>query len=340
MNRVNQQLIVNIMNNYIITPWDSRYDKLGHLWRRYNWNNLVRASGRSRTYLYIPPELVLREYNTKSGMNLLRNPRTSKDNWIYKRDQARLLKDSCDLSIQDYFDLLVLRINNKSDRPKCPICGEHIPFYSTYYGYGSPYTSWVNKNSLCCSHRCSNILRWNDETDWFNSEEAIIVFSENAKNLWRLGKLSVEMSFDFSRVWTDPGLREKLLEKRRSSEYKMRCTPRRQYSTFIRSGDLSDQCVLYMVHTTNSTYKFGITSNLDQRLVLLSRCEKVDFDDYEVLLEDTRLRVANMESWIKLNLGSHSEYFDESKLDEFRDVVVHSFDLIDESPYPDILDKL
>lgn len=156
----------NEITNYIIPPWDPRYGKLGHIWKKYNWKSVVYVEGYYSTYFYIPTELVIKDYTRYCRVLKLIDKTDDWCNWIYKRECKRILEYSCSLTMQEYFDLVILHINNRSDRPKCPVDSNIIPFYSIYYGYGSPYTSWDNKElPICCSRSCRDIYRHKQDDD-------------------------------------------------------------------------------------------------------------------------------------------------------------------------------
>lgn len=131
-------MIYRNIYDYIIPPWDPRYDHLDMLFNKYNWNNILVDRGYYSKYWFLPHELVIHSYCSNS----ICIDKFDGENLIYKRELSRLLYECARLSIQDYFDLLVLHINRRSDRPKCPICNTEISFYAPYQGYGSPYISW------------------------------------------------------------------------------------------------------------------------------------------------------------------------------------------------------
>lgn len=144
------------ITNLIIPPWDSRYRSLGRLYNTYNYSNL-HDSGDDSWLWYIPPELVLIEIHTSITISKTPNDwMTSYDNWITTKFIRRKLWDSCRLTPQEYFDLLELHINDKSNRPKCRNCGNKIPFLgklSIGYGGGIP---WYDKSELYCSYQCKS----------------------------------------------------------------------------------------------------------------------------------------------------------------------------------------
>ena len=91
---------------------------LDDLFTKYNFENIIRREGPRRIYYYMPYELVINEYLTnyvdvhKTRSDLM-NPW---ENWISKFVITRVCEWSLRLTIQEYFDLLVLHINRKSDR--------------------------------------------------------------------------------------------------------------------------------------------------------------------------------------------------------------------------------
>jgi len=300
--------------NYIIPPSDPRYGKLGHLWKKYNYENLIYSEGNHRTYFYVPPELVIREYMLNTVVLKSPGPISGWDNWVYKRDISRLLINCCNLTIQEYFDLLILQINNITDRPKCPICKAPIYFYSIYYGYGSPYTSWINKKSLTCSHHCSDLLRWADEYDWFNSADGRLFYAENLSKMWKDGLMD-KNHFDVSSLWSDPLWRDRGIRRLRQMhmDYKFKISFDR--GRFLSQGSKEDTCYLY-VTWTDSYLKFGVTSDPECRMITSTLHELESYKLPHVVYSSTRTRVANLEARIK-EFTKGREYLNKDELHLF-----------------------
>lgn len=57
----------------------------------------------------------------------------------YNQFGIRIL-DYCGLTMQEYYDLMLLHINSEEDRPKCKICGNPVSFKNVKNGY----------KKLCC----------------------------------------------------------------------------------------------------------------------------------------------------------------------------------------------
>lgn len=107
---------------------------------KYNYEDLVQGKGLS-THYFIPPEIVIEDYETdKVGIftELFTYPNGEISNWICKRSFARILEETCNISVQEYYDLFILQILNKSQRPYCENCGGPLGFFGNIYmGYSN-----------------------------------------------------------------------------------------------------------------------------------------------------------------------------------------------------------
>lgn len=122
-------------SEFIIKNDDPRYGKLGHMWK--NVKEYSRNEGINATYYLIPKELVLEDYSS-GWINISKTPNESPDswdNWINSKRLNKILSQCCNLSLEDYYDLLELHINNRSNRPRCPICGGILNFVRVISGY-------------------------------------------------------------------------------------------------------------------------------------------------------------------------------------------------------------
>jgi len=156
MNIDNQQLRL-MKTNFIINQDDSRYGKLGHLWKSYSLEDLTESN-----YWFIPPELIINEYTDSRGRRFSKDKSSlgQWDNWISTYFLEERLFFTTGLSTQEYYDLLILKINNISDRPKCyhPRCKSYTKFYSMSKGY----------SSFCCQGCASSVTMTNLNLDWWS----------------------------------------------------------------------------------------------------------------------------------------------------------------------------
>lgn len=120
----------------IINDNDDRYDKLDYLFNTYNWSNIRRTEKLRAVYYLVPKEL-----NRVS------------DTWISNKYLGRYLLNVCDLTIQEFFDLLILHINDTDDRPKCSYegCNNYLKFTSMSQGYRSGGTWHQDPKGYCCN---------------------------------------------------------------------------------------------------------------------------------------------------------------------------------------------
>lgn len=124
-------------NDYIIPPWDSRYGKLGHLWKRYNYYNIIDKSI-PRGWKYLLPKELTEE---------------KEDVWVNCKGFKFKLAEYY-LTTQDYYDLMILHINHTSDRPKCAygFCHNKLKFKSISQGYSSGFRFNINGfTAFCCN---------------------------------------------------------------------------------------------------------------------------------------------------------------------------------------------
>lgn len=138
--------------DYIIPPEDPRYKSLNLIFNKFRLEDLVDGEGGS-TYYYILPELMVNEYET-GCTRVVFNPRSKDDtydNWVNKRNITRLLAHTCGLTVQEYYDLIELHINNRLDRPKCEICGEYLRSTNRL---SSGYIGFFGEHRFC-SHSCT-----------------------------------------------------------------------------------------------------------------------------------------------------------------------------------------
>lgn len=146
--------------NEIIPPWDSRYGKIGHIRKKYKYENLMYSEDSWRFYYLIPADLVLNEYTNSVGSKCTKNPQSDWDNWIYYRDVNKILWITSRLTSVEYFNLLVLDKNDRYYRVKCKICKIPLKFHSIKAGYlSSSYANWIVGQDTCCSNSCATTLK-------------------------------------------------------------------------------------------------------------------------------------------------------------------------------------
>lgn len=115
----------------IINEDDPRYNLLDNMWEAYDKEDLVIELGARATRYLIPEQLVINNYVTSKTKVLSTKPDMSpdsEDNLVNDHSIKRVLVKTCELSLQDYYDLCFLKINDTRDRPKCPYCGYSCEF--------------------------------------------------------------------------------------------------------------------------------------------------------------------------------------------------------------------
>lgn len=258
------------LTNYIIPPWDSRYGKLGHLWKKHSWNNLVtKFPGRQSTYYYIPGELVINEMNTSRTLVSM-DPSTKSwnfTNWISNRSFSRIIEDCTGLTSQEYFDLLVLKINNISDRPRCSYCKRTLSWTGrmshAYYGD----TSWIFREYNYCSSSCRT-RNMRVDKDYYSK--------------------FIESCTDNIKYILDP-----------------RTQIKSGMSQFLRKGSLDDICYFYVSTDNHGDFKFGVSKDPEFRKYNWND----PYESMEILYSSTRDNIAYLEASIKLDLNSSRESF-------------------------------
>lgn len=156
--------------NEIIPPWDPRYGKLGHMWKRLKKYRY--GSGRNTISYFIPKELVLNEYLSAKIEVTKSETGWDWNNIVSSRVITRLLDQCCNLSKQEYFDLIDLKINNRLNRPRCANCKSILNFNQLSNGY-SHHMYTTDYSETCCSLSCSLIYQ-NELNTGMNSIESNI----------------------------------------------------------------------------------------------------------------------------------------------------------------------
>lgn len=276
--------------NYIIPPWDSRYGKLGHLWKRYDFNKIKYSDGGGRVYYFIPPELVVEDYITR---NIQIKSILDKDNpwcnWISNR-YLFYIEDLTGLSLQEFFDLIVLKSNSKIDRPKCSFCGASLAWSGRFsHGYYGD-TLWMNRKYNYCSDSCrTQMMRY--DKDYYES------FNEAIKD-------NIEYVF--------------------TKEAKTKSA----WSRFLNLGPLDDECYFYIARTKSRIFKFGITAyDLETRSYQEMWRGEGYYSEMKPLITRSRIFVANLEALLKLKFDGR-EYLEEKEIKDLFTYFI-KFNLLD-----------
>lgn len=224
---------------------------------KYTYDDIIRRTN-SIEY-FIIPELIECDYNTRC-INITR----AAGGWISRRWVAKVLKHCCDLTPQEYFDLVVLRINDTELRPKCHNCNSNLSFTSIIYGYSTH--PWFSIDEAYCSHSC-------------------VAANSNKTNKTGFGTFTTNI-------------------KSRKTQ-------------FIRLGNADDICEFYIT-VSRGKFKYGISQN-----TLVRSYYNHTYDSaprkFKVLIRSNRLKIAELEYLIKLELGLADEYLVfNSSMEKFR----------------------
>lgn len=272
------------IDNFIIPNWDSRFGKLGHMWKKFSYDDLWKYSSNGSLYYLIPKELILVEYTT-AKISILK----SKDNWVSCYSINRILNITCNLTNQEYFDLLILKINDKSNRPKCKNCKSLLQWSNRItHGYsGLDFTISIN---TFCSTECSCLYRESHPDEYVNFHKAKNLLFSNG------GPLKYTMIND-----PDTYIAMQIEANR---------------SRFNNSGNVMDICYLYVTWTYSGKLKFGISDDVDNRQSWSG------FNDYyinpHILKMGLRYDISNLETLIKYHFNQFNEYlYKPSDLIEF-----------------------
>lgn len=197
-------------NNLIIDISDSRYGKLGHLWKKYNYSNIWYSEGGRNSYYYIPPELLIENYVFRDGRKITKFPTNDWDNWIHCMKINDFLQRLCLITSQEYFDLLVLHTNSRLDRPRCAYCKSPLYFNNIKVGYGGGggNSEWITRTSPCCDKSCASHYRKSlgiyDEI-WYRVNNDFMIRTKNER-LTFINKDEIVKDTYFYITWTSEGL--------------------------------------------------------------------------------------------------------------------------------------
>lgn len=105
----------------------------------------------SGSYMYlIPGELI-----KKSKITSKTKVRKGVDSYVAQRQIVEVLKECCELTLQEFYDKVELGINDPKDRPKCQQCGKPLSFSGRLsHGYGNH----IDRGNLFCSPRCTTLF--------------------------------------------------------------------------------------------------------------------------------------------------------------------------------------
>lgn len=123
----------------------------------------------------------------------------------------------------------------------------------------------------------------------------------------------VTKSLNLELVWRDRNDEERsniLIPLHKSAiRLDTQCTA--SYNKFMNIGDEHDICYFYIALTDSNLFKFGITGDIERRVIISHMTFKYDF--IHVLKEGFRSYIAELEYKVKMNLNSFNEYMDYNK---------------------------
>jgi len=197
---------------------------------------------------------------------------------------------------QEYFDILILHINDTNDRPKCPYCNEFLKWSGRLtYGYGAEY--WFESlNHFCSLSHKSLYMRLHPEE-----------YINYAKLMNSGGNLNA--------VRNNPNksLNNDNLERKINSIW----------GKWLSMGNKSDECIFYIAKLNNGNFKYGITSDESDRSAAHN------YVKLKVILRDSRDYVGALEAQIKYELNNASEQLSFiGTMKEFRDAFFRSIKVI------------
>lgn len=195
---------------------------------------------------------------------------------------STVLLSFCKLTTQEFYDLIVLHINDESLRPKCPNCN------STSAWNGSFKRGYME---TCLSDDCKSYIRGKGLRKWYaNTDEEVISNMQRSKSLER---------------WKDTTYEDRLNQLDTSLASLNSCEGKANsaYSLLLSHGNLDDICNFYIAISYEGLFKYGVAKDVESRIRWSTPYRK-----YKIIVRDSRLKLANLEWWIKVNLGENSEY--------------------------------
>ena len=239
---------------------------------------------------------------------------TSDGVYIYSRSASNILIELGHTD-KEWYDKF---IREDKIHPKCPICGTPLKFINISRGYSFE----CDRSHITeISHR--DLQYHSNIVSALNSVEAkakssytrfLSLGNCNDQCLFYLiltstGLIKFGITFMTieDRLHRDLQYHSNIVSALNSVEAKAKSS----YTRFLSLGNCNDQCLFYLILTSTGLIKFGITF-----MTIEDRLHWYDFDilSYHVILYDTRLRVAELEKFIKIKLNITSEYIDFSIL--------------------------
>lgn len=271
-------------------------EELSKLYSKYNYDNLFKYfDGFDRPWYFIPPELVLHTY-CGAAIEIydlsVEGFDPNWDNWIGCNALPKILRVCCELTPQEYFDLLVLHINDTDDRPKCDYCGSQLKWsgrVTAGYGSGGHY--------------------WNESTHHFCEQGHTILYRNSHLDEYPEYKEFIESGGAWGLQHNNPDKYDPC----GSRDYKTHIETFRSH--FENCGLPDDECYFYIA-STNKGFKFGITENIEWRISLYGAGGTL-VNKIKVTLIGKRKYIADVEAEIKYKLGSNHEYLDWKDVPKF-----------------------
>lgn len=276
----------------IIDKSDDRYKLLDTLFDKYSYDNIIkRFEGYDHPWYFIPPELVKFPYS-KGSIEIFDITTTDLDydwdNYVSYNSITRILLKCCELTPLEYFDLLVLHINDTNDRPKCKYCNNYLTWSGRILcGYGSGGHLWTESENNFCSpghtilYRNSHLDEYPEYSEFINSGGS------------------------FGLQYSNPDLYDPV----GTSVYSTHIETMR--SKFKNSGNKTDICQFYITRSGDKL-KFGITSDIDIRLGFGASFDSYS-NDVRIIYESHRYFIADLEAEIKYKFKSSIEYLEWSQ---------------------------
>lgn len=270
-------------SNLIIPQWDPRFGSVGKLFKKFDFNKIYSNEGLLSKYL-IPKELVLVEIDRWSGRGNHILVSKSKDNLVSNRRFSNILFESTHLTPQEYYDLLVLHINNIEDRPKCVNCRCKLSISRLHLGYSS-HKDYDDYHTFC-SISCSKQYYMNNVSEDTVKSNLFIELNKNYKF-----RVKSEMN-KFKSMGNESDLCSLYLEVTESGKLKFGVT----------ADDLEDRLYHSMISDqyTEITELFCDTRNRVANLEALIKLEFNGREYLELSEKDTLLRLLN--NYIKSDL--------------------------------------
>lgn len=249
--------------------------------------------------------------------------------WVHYRHFRNYLLSKYNLTYELYYKIVIY--GDINFQPKCPICGNKIP--------------WNKNNKLCgyastCSKECSDIK--NSITNTLRlSKIEYSELSRRNKEIY-LSRSVDELNLTYSKVseslklyWSKfsaeersaimSSMRHQFFDSLTESERKEYVSNRisraslikADYHRFLNQGSPSDICQFYIATTKDNKFKFGVTKDIQMRNL---------FGEYKrakILKIGRRDEIAKIEYLIKLGLNS-TEYLEYGNLRDFRKLYIDS----------------